>query len=234
MKNFLILIACIIVAVLAYSYISKKNTTESSLTIPANEQGMNTNQESNTYGTSTTATSTPSVASSTTESPLSNKNKKSMNVTLKTNKGIIKIELFDSRVPNTTANFRKLAEAGFYNGVKFHRIIKGFMIQSGDPLTKDDSRSAEWGTGGPGYKFPDEITAENKNDVGTISMANAGPNTNGSQFFINVNPNNFLDGKHTVFGKVISGMDIVTEIENTPTDGSDRPLSPVIIESVSF
>lgn len=234
MKNFSILVACIIVAILAYSYISKKDTLQSSLTIPSNGQEINTNQESNAYGTSTSATSTANTATSSAQTPLSNKNKKNMNATLKTNKGIIKIELFDSRVPNTTANFRKLAEAGFYNGVKFHRVIKGFMIQSGDPLTKDDSRSAEWGTGGPGYKFPDEITAENKNDVGTISMANAGPNTNGSQFFINVNPNNFLDGKHTVFGKIVEGMDVVTEIENTPTDGSDRPLSPVIIESISF
>ncbi|MCF7864973.1 MAG: peptidylprolyl isomerase [Candidatus Pacebacteria bacterium] len=167
-------------------------------------------------------------------SSLSNNTKKSMNVTFKTNKGNIKIELFDSLVPNTTANFRKLAEAGFYNGVKFHRVIKGFMIQSGDPLTKDDSKSAEWGTGGPGYKFADEIGPANRNDVGTIAMANAGPNTNGSQFFINVNPNNFLDGKHTVFGKVVEGIDVVAAIENTPTDGSDRPLSPVVIESVSF
>jgi peptidylprolyl isomerase len=156
-----------------------------------------------------------------------------MDITLKTNKGNIKIELFDSKVPNTTANFRKLAASGFYDGVKFHRVIKGFMIQGGDPLTKDDSKSAEWGTGGPGYKFADELGPDNHNDLGTIAMANSGPNTNGSQFFINVSPNNFLDGKHVVFGKIVEGMDVVTAIENAPTDGNDRPTSPVIIESVS-
>src|SRR3989344_249935 len=128
-------------------------------------------------------------------------NNETMNAILRTNKGDIEIELFAERTPNTVANFIKLAGEGFYNGVKFHRVIKGFMIQGGDPLTKDDSKAALWGTGGPGYQFADEITAQNKNDIGTISMANAGPNTNGSQFFINTAANNFLDGKHTVFGK---------------------------------
>ena len=151
-----------------------------------------------------------------------------------TNKGEITLELFSERNPQTVENFRKLADSGFYNGVKFHRVILGFMIQGGDPLTKDDSVKARWGTGGPGYAFPDEITADNKNDVGTISMANAGPNTNGSQFFINVSANNFLDSKHTVFGKIVKGMDAVTAIENTPTDGADRPLEPVIIQSITI
>ncbi len=161
-----------------------------------------------------------------------NNNTKIMNATFETNKGNITIELFADRVPNTVANFTKLAGEGFYNGVKFHRVIKGFMIQGGDPLTKDDTMVSRWGTGGPGYKFDDEITAENKNDIGTIAMANAGPNTNGSQFFFNVNDNNFLDGKHTVFGRVTSGMDIVKEIEAVPTDGSDRPLEPVVIKAI--
>ena len=158
--------------------------------------------------------------------------KKIMNAILHTNKGNITIQFFNKQAPNTVANFIKLAGENFYNGVKFHRVIKGFMIQGGDPLTKDDSKMALWGTGGPGYSFADELTATNKNDIGTISMANSGPNTNGSQFFINVVANNFLDTKHTVFGKVIFGMDVVTKIENTPTNPSDQPVSPVVIESI--
>ncbi len=161
-------------------------------------------------------------------------NKKVMQATLNTNKGDIVIELFGDKTPNTVANFTKLAKEGFYNGVKFHRVIKGFMIQGGDPLTKDDTKMSLWGTGGPGYKFADEIGKDNKNDIGTIAMANAGPNTNGSQFFINVAPNNFLDDKHTVFGKVISGMEVVKTIETTPTGAGDRPVSPVIINSITL
>ena len=170
----------------------------------------------------------------------SNNQDKTMNVTLHTNKGDITIEFFEKQTPNTVANFVKLAKEGFYDGVKFHRVIKGFMIQGGDPLSKDDSKINLWGTGGPGYYFADELgrgNENNRNDVGTISMANSGPNTNGSQFFINVVSNNFLDTKHVVFGKVMSGMDIVKEIENMPTllpGIADRPASAVVIENISF
>jgi len=157
-----------------------------------------------------------------------------MKATLKTNKGDIVIELFDKGTPNTVANFTKLAKGGFYDGVKFHRVIKNFMIQGGDPLTKEDARMAYWGTGGPGYKFDDEITADNNNGEGTISMANAGRNTNGSQFFINLRDNNFLDPKHTVFGKVVSGMDVARLIEAEPTGPGDRPLDHVVINSVTI
>ncbi len=162
--------------------------------------------------------------------------KKVMNATLKTNMGSITIEFFEKQAPNTVANFIKLAQEGFYDGVKFHRVIKDFMIQAGDPLTKDDSKMALWGTGGPGYSFADEINAGNKNDKGTIAMANSGSDTNGSQFFINAAANNFLDAKHTVFGKVVSGMDIVAKIENTPTTGapSDRPITAVVLESITL
>ena len=156
-----------------------------------------------------------------------------MNAILHTNKGDITIEFFNDDVPNTVANFTELAESGFYNGVKFHRVIQGFMIQGGDPLTKDDSKKALWGTGGPGYKFADELHANNRNDIGTISMANSGPNTNGSQFFINTASNNFLDGKHVVFGKVISGAEVVKEIEETNVDANDRPIHPVVIEKIT-
>lgn len=158
--------------------------------------------------------------------------KKMTSAILNTNKGSITIEFLESQAPKTVANFLKLAEAGFYNGTKFHRVIKGFMIQGGDPLTKDNSKMDLWGTGDPGYKFDDELGLDNKNDLGTISMANAGPNTNGSQFFINVAPNNFLDDRHTVFGKVVAGMEVVKSIENVSTDASDRPTEPVIIESI--
>lgn len=159
---------------------------------------------------------------------------KKMHATLTTNKGVITLELLSEQAPNTVANFKKLAESGFYNGTKFHRVIKDFMNQGGDPLSKDDSQKARWGTGGPGYSFADEITPANKNVTGTIAMANAGPNTNGSQFFINAHDNNFLDTKHTVFGRVTGGMDVVLAINNTPVDANDRPIEPVILESVTI
>lgn len=155
-----------------------------------------------------------------------------MHVILHTNKGDIELELFEADAPTTTANFIKLAQSQFYDGTKFHRIIKDFMIQGGDPQSKDDALSAQWGTGGPGYQFADEIHANNHNVVGTISMANAGPNTNGSQFFINTADNNFLDTKHTVFGKVVSGMQVVETIQSTQTDGRDRPVEAVSIDRV--
>lgn len=157
-----------------------------------------------------------------------------MNVTLTTNKGPITLELYADKTPKTVENFTKLAAEGFYDGTKFHRIIPDFMIQGGDPLTKDDSQQAMWGTGGPGYQFEDEIVPELSNVTGTISMANAGPNTNGSQFFINVADNTFLDGKHAVFGKVVEGMDLVMELSNTETGPRDVPVSPIVIESVTI
>ncbi len=229
MKNILIVGACAIVAILAYSYISKKSDIPLSVSDTYSSSAESTESSTSTPSEVSTATTTDSKTTTN-----STKDTKSMNITLHTNKGDITIQLFGDKAPNTVANFKKLASEGFYDGVKFHRVIKGFMIQSGDPLTKDDSQSALWGTGGPGYKFADEIHADNKNDIGTIAMANAGPNTNGSQFFINVNPNNFLDTKHTVFGKVIKGMDVVTVIEQVETNQSDRPLSPVVINNISF
>lgn len=165
---------------------------------------------------------------------------KIMSATLHTSKGDITIEFFDKQAPNTVANFIELAKEGFYNGTKFHRVIKDFMIQGGDPLSKDDGKVDSWGTGGPGYSFSDELgkgNENNKNDVGTIAMANSGPDTNGSLFFINVAPNNFLDTKHVVFGKVVSGMEVVTKIENTPTlfpGIADRPVTAIVIESISL
>ncbi len=163
-----------------------------------------------------------------------NNNRKNMIAVMHTTKGDITIELNNKEVPDTVDNFYRLANEGFYNNVKFHRVIKGFMIQSGDPLTKDDSAKAKWGTGGPGYQFDDEFTSSYKNETGTIAMANSGPNTNGSQFFINTADNHFLDTKHTVFGKVIAGMDVVRAIESTPTDSTDKPISPITITSIAI
>ena len=163
----------------------------------------------------------------------SDDNKKIMIAILNTSKGDITIEL-NPATPKTVENFVKLAQSGFYDNTKFHRVIDGFMNQGGDPLSKDDSKKSMWGTGGPGYQFADEIGATNRNDVGTISMANAGPNTNGSQFFLNVAANNFLDSKHTVFGKVTDGLDVVMAINKVDTDGSDKPLVPVVIKSITL
>jgi peptidylprolyl isomerase len=148
---------------------------------------------------------------------------KANKVLLKTNMGDITIQLYDD-MPITTGNFKGLVEKGFYNGVIFHRVINGFMIQGGDPEGT--------GMGGPGYTIKDEFTDHNRNDRGTISMANAGPNTGGSQFFINLVDNSFLDSKHPAFGKVVAGMDVVDAIGKVPTDANDRPLNDVkIIEA---
>ena len=143
-------------------------------------------------------------------------------VKLETNQGDITIQLYDE-MPITKGNFKKLIQEGYYDGVIFHRVIDNFMIQGGDPTGT--------GAGGPGYSIKDEFTNTDldKNDRGTISMANAGPNTGGSQFFINLVNNNFLDGKHPVFGKVIEGMDVVDKIAKVPKNSQDKPLEDVVI-----
>ena len=146
--------------------------------------------------------------------------------TLHTNHGRIELELFDDDAPKTVENVRSLAADGFYDGLVFHRVISGFMIQGGDPLGT--------GTGGPGYTFEDEIT-EHKLLRGALAMANAGPNTNGSQFFIlTADSAPWLDGKHTVFGRVTAGMEAVDSIEAAPTGARDRPLEDCVIERVEL
>ncbi len=153
--------------------------------------------------------------------------------TLKTNQGDIILELYPNKAPKTVANFLKLAKSGFYDGVKFHRVIKGFMIQGGDPLSKDDSMQASWGTGGPGYKFEDELPQAGEYEIGSLAMANSGPNTNGSQFFIVTGDDGVnLPPLYSLFGKVIGSMDAVRKIENTPTGPANRPLEPMVIESI--
>ena len=146
--------------------------------------------------------------------------------TLHTNHGAIELELFDDDAPKTVENFRKLAEDGFYDGLSFHRIIKDFMIQGGCPQGT--------GTGGPGYTFEDEIN-QHRIVRGTLAMANAGPNTNGSQFFIvTAEATPWLDGKHTAFGRVRSGMDVVETLDELPTDARDKPREPAVIERVEL
>jgi len=141
-------------------------------------------------------------------------------VLLNTNMGDITLELFDD-MPITVGNFRKLVDKGFYDGTIFHRIIDGFMIQGGNPTVT--------GRGGPGYAIKDEFSDHNRNDRGTIAMANAGPNTGGSQFFINLGNNNYLDKAHPVFGKVVEGMDVVEKLGKVKTDAMDRPAKEVKI-----
>jgi peptidyl-prolyl cis-trans isomerase B (cyclophilin B) len=146
--------------------------------------------------------------------------------TLHTNAGPIKVEFFDEDAPKTVENFRKLAADGFYDGLTFHRVIKDFMVQGGCPEGT--------GTGGPGYTFEDEFN-DHKVVRGALAMANAGPNTNGSQFFIvTTQAADWLDGKHTVFGEVVEGMENVDAIEGTETGPGDRPVTPQVIERVEL
>lgn len=154
-------------------------------------------------------------------------------VLMKTNFGDIKLKLYTPEALKTVNNFLSLAEKDFYNGIKFHRIIKDFMIQGGDPLTKTENKN-QYGTGGPGYTFEDEIN-DKKLVRGSLAMANSGPNTNGSQFFIvTAESTPWLDGKHTNFGEVIEGMEVVDEIEALETDARDYPEKEVIIKSIEI
>jgi peptidyl-prolyl cis-trans isomerase A (cyclophilin A) len=144
-----------------------------------------------------------------------------------TNMGTFVAELYEDRAPVTTKNFIDLAEKNFYDGVVFHRVIAGFMIQGGDPTGT--------GTGGPGYKIKDEFHPELKHtDKGLLSMANAGPNTGGSQFFVTLAATPWLDNKHAIFGKVVEGLDVVERIGGTKTDTRDRPLEKVVIEKLEI
>jgi peptidylprolyl isomerase len=165
--------------------------------------------------------------------------KKYTQAVLTTNKGTIEIT-FGKTTPNTVENFIKLANSGYYNGVRFHRVIKNFMIQTGDPLSKDSTKVNQWGTGGPGYTFKDELTGQEQYSLGTVAMANAGPNTNGSQFFIvTADPSVPLPPNYTVFGKVTKGIETALTIQNVKTTGNgtvpaDKPLEDVIIDKIEL
>jgi len=152
---------------------------------------------------------------------------------IKTNYGDITVKLYGADSSITVNNFLNLAKKDFYNGTKFHRVIKDFMIQGGDPLSQGTDSSV-WGTGGPGYKFNDEFNTH-KLVAGSLAMANSGSDTNGSQFFIVTAPaTSWLDGRHTNFGEVVSGMDVVKKIEAVETGASDRPVKDVVISSIEL
>ena len=158
-----------------------------------------------------------------------------------TSMGTFKLELFMDQMPITAGNMKTLIEQGYYDGQRFHRIIDGFMIQGGDPQSKNDSLRSRWGTGGPGYTIEDEHVAGLSNLRGTISMANSGPNSGGSQFFINLVDNTYLDwdkppmqSKHPVFGKIVDGMDVIDKIGSVDTNMNDQPTTDVVIIKVTL
>ncbi len=153
---------------------------------------------------------------------------------IKTSEGEMVAEFWSDVAPNTVENFKKLAKSGFYDGTAFHRVIKGFMIQGGDPLTKDESKQGRWGTGDPGYKIKAEFNKKS-HDRGVLSMARSSdPDSAGSQFFICHGSPKQLDGQYTTFGKLIKGDDVLEKIATTPTAPGDRPLTRMNIESIKI
>ncbi len=185
--------------------------------------------ENNVTQVATTVASASSTPETTQTSKISTDNKKTNMITIDTNYGKIVVETYDADAPNTVKNFVTLAEKGFYNGLTFHRVIKGFMIQGGDPNGN--------GTGGPGYKFADELNPTTPSykagyKKGVVAMANSGPNTNGSQFFI-MTADYPLPNNYTIFGKVVSGQDVVDKIAQVQTGANDKPVSPVTMTKVS-
>jgi cyclophilin family peptidyl-prolyl cis-trans isomerase len=147
-------------------------------------------------------------------------------IRFETTQGAFEVELFETESPGTAKNFLSLVEKGYYDGIVFHRVIPGFMIQGGCPQGS--------GRGGPGYTIPDEFHPSLRHvGEGILSMANAGPNTGGSQFFITLAPTPWLDGKHAIFGKVVKGIEVIRKIGSSPTDPNDRPLQPIVMEKVA-
>lgn len=222
----IIFIIIVIAGVAAYELINSRS-------VPANQAGSQPSSAQQ----SSVAQPTSSASAVTYEPPTeaeikAAKDQKTMNATITTSLGTIKVELYGDKTPATVANFVKLANAGFYNGIKFHRVIKGFMIQGGDPLTKDDAMQARWGSGGPGYQFADEQFTGSYSR-GTLAMANSGPNTNGSQFFI-MHQDYPLPPNYVIFGKATAGLDVVDAIANLPTGPSDRPQTPPVIQSITI
>lgn len=160
------------------------------------------------------------------QAPVEVTGKKNSVALFETSKGNFRVELFEDKAPQTAKNFITLANKGFYNNLIFHRVIADFMIQGGDPKGN--------GTGGPGYTIPDEFHRDLKHAEGVISMANAGPNTGGSQFFITLKPTPWLDNKHAVFGKVVEGMDVVQTIGKVKTGPQDKPIEDVVIKKITI
>ena len=174
-------------------------------------------------------TNTNQSDSSMSDSPVSD----TVRAIIKTSHGSITVAFYGQDSPKTVNNFLKLAEEGFYEGTKFHRVIQDFMIQGGDPNSKTDN-TATWGTGDPGYKFEDEFN-QHKLVRGSLAMANSGPNSNGSQFFIvTAEATPWLDGRHTNFGYVVEGMEVIEAIEAVQTTGPDRPVEPVVVQTIEI
>jgi len=225
-KNIIISIFAIVVIGIAWFSLDHRSG------YPKSPEQILAEQSLSKVATSTTASSTNTVVATTTSSinQSSDSSNKSMHtITIETNKGTIIFETYDNDAPKTVANFISLANKGFYNGLIFHRVIEGFMIQGGDPTGT--------GTGGPGYKFADELNPATDSYKagyvrGVVAMANAGPNTNGSQFFI-MQKDTPLPHSYSIFGKVISGMDVVDAIAATPVDGSDKPTTDVVMTKVT-
>ena len=212
-------VICIIIILAIVWWASAQSSTPSAL-----NGALATSTDAS--GIISTSVSTSTIASATSTVPIQNFMHK---ITIVTNYGTIVFETYDADAPNTVANFIKLAEKGFYNGLIFHRVILGFMIQGGDPTGN--------GSGGPGYAFADELNPSTPSYQagyvpGTVAMANSGPNTNGSQFFI-MQANTPLPHAYTIFGKVISGQDVVNAIAAVPVDGNDKPITPVVMTSVT-
>ena len=191
----------------------------------------------NTVATETTqeTATTTATTSTSTSKPMTDQQTKTEKAVFTTSMGNFTILLSPDTAPKTVANFVKLAQSGFYTGIKFHRVIQGFMIQAGDPFSKNEMKKNMWGTGGPGYTFDDELTGKETYPQGTFAMANAGPNTNGSQFFIvTATPGAPLPPSYTVFGHVISGMDVPLAIEKVKTETNDRPITDVVINGITI
>lgn len=223
-----IIVAILLLVLLGLSKLSSNKTVEPEEKTPEIEV---TNQEE--------ATTTSTANEQTNNEINMSETQGNTTVVLKTNKGDVTVELFTEKMPITAGNFLKLAKEDFYDGVKFHRVIDGFMVQGGDPNSKDDSKQNAWGTGGPGYAIEDEFVEGFSNVRGTLSMANSGPNSGGSQFFINLVDNTNLDfdkpplsSQHPVFGRVIAGMDVVDAIAKVKTGPRDVPVEAVVINDI--
>ncbi len=223
-KTKLVIVLGIILSASTVIYMSRESNIE--------EDSFYTDTTTNTIINTTVNKST--TTNNMIENNINNTQSEIKSAKISTSMGTIEIEFTPKSSPNTVANFVKLAGEKFYDNVKFHRVIKGFMIQTGDPLSKDATKQAYWGTGGPGYKFPDELSGKETYKQGTVAMANSGPNTNGSQFFIVTALDSGLPASYTVFGKVIKGMDVALKIENVNTDQSDRPFENVTINSITL
>lgn len=228
MNKFALITICFSLALLGSSCNQPEEFTFHNSTNDSTETSMENLPKSDKVGQTITVTPPANLLEERTET--NSDSKEGPRAVITTTFGDITIQLFEEATPKTVENFVTLAEQDFYDGTIFHRVIKDFMIQGGDPLTREqrDTRGVH-GRGGPDYRFADEINLH-KNTRGMISMANAGPNTNGSQFFIITAPATpHLDGIHAVFGEVIEGMDIVDKIENTDTDPTDHPVNDIEI-----